>query len=223
MLAKTGQDFTAGNYDAAKADAQKLFLEDARLDDPKSRQTAIANDFSSLATMTAKDPTGLAKLGLPDMTADLADWQRSWAAPSGGSLSSTTTDATGLQTQHFSLPGYQSYDVQPGIGHHSKQVGADGTTTDEYINGHEDRRVTNSPDGTERLIEELNPKTGDQQGPYSIAGVRPDGTSGGNAIESYEIDGSRTFAFVDPKTHRPTGFGETRRDGHLVQSWAKPY
>src|ERR1700733_9505554 len=129
LLANTNQDFNTGNYDAARADAQKIFLEDSRIVDPAARRTRIYNDYEKIAvTATALDPDGTDLISLPDVFVDPRTWIHSWAAPAGGSLKSTTTDASGLVTEHFAVPGYQSYDVQPGIGHHSRKLAADGTT-----------------------------------------------------------------------------------------------
>jgi hypothetical protein len=224
LLANTNQDFNTGNYDAARADAQKIFLEDACIVDPAARRTRIYNDYEKIAvTATALDPDGTDLISLPDVWVDPRTWIRSWAAPAGGSLKSTTTDASALVTEHFAVPGYQSYDVQPGIGHHSRKLAADGTTIDEYINGEEDRRVTTSPGGSSRIVEDLNPRSGTPVLSYLSEPIGKDHEIGGKVTESFEIDGSVRLDNLDPITHKPTGTGEIRKDGHLVRSWSAPH
>jgi hypothetical protein len=220
LLADTNEAFNTGNYDAARANAQKVFLEDANIVDPAARRTAIYNDYEKIAsTATALDSNGTDLISLPDVYVDPRLWIRSWDAPAEGTLKSTTTDESGLVTEHFSVPGYQCYDVQPGIGHHSKKVEADGTTIDDYINGEDNHRVTTAPDGASRTVEDLDPRSGTAVISYASEPIGLDHEIGGKVSETFQIDGSVRHDNLDPVTHQPTGSGEILKDGRLVRSW----
>ncbi len=221
-------DLHEQNTYAAHIDAQKLLLADSSISDLSQRSVQI---YKEIQALQGRD-VDLGKLGLPELVCnspdEIAKYEKLWSKPKGAAVLRTEPDITGNMIERLKVPGYQKYELTPGLGHSFTQHNADGSVTTEYVGIGNSNRTTTSKDLTFQRTDALD-STGKPTGAYDTSQKNADGSTttvtivpnpeGLSFRQTTWNDGTVKTEYLDPKTGKLTGKGHLSKHGEDVKGW----